>query len=327
MNQEKITELKELLNQHYDNLAGIVVQKNGGVVYEDYFNGCTGANPLHVFSVTKSILSILFGIALDQGKITSIDQKILTFFPDYQVKNNEEILQQVTIRHLLTMTAPYRFDTEPYEEFFTSDSWVAFALDSIGGQGQLGEFRYAPIIGPDILSGILVKATGQSVLDFARTYLFTPLDIEVEGNVVFHDQAEQFAFYAARDVSGWVADPTGVNTAAWGLTLTARDMAKIGQLLLNNGKWQGEQIVSTEWLKESMREHSRWQELDLAYGYLWWLIDEEEQSYAAMGDGGNVIYVNPQKNIVVAIASLFKQEAKDRIELIKEYIEPIFEEC
>lgn len=325
MKPEKITKLKDLIHQDYENLAGIVVQKHDKILYEDYFHECTAADTLHVFSVTKSILSILLGIALDQGKIASVDQKILTFFPDYQV--NAQDIQQVTIRHLLTMTVPYRFETEPYEDFFSSDSWVKFALDSIGTPEQLGQFRYAPIIGPDILSGILVKATGQSVLDFARTNLFTPLGITVERNVIFCDQAEQFAFYEARDVSGWVADPVGVNTAAWGLTLTTRDMAKIGQLLLHGGKWQGRQLVSADWIKACTSEHSRCQELDIAYGYLWWLVDETEQSYAAIGDGGNVIYVNPQQELVVAITSFFQPDAKDRLELIQKSIVPMFADC
>jgi CubicO group peptidase (beta-lactamase class C family) len=102
-------------------------------------------------------------------------------------------------------------------------------------------------------------------------------------------------------------------------------MAKIGQLYLNGGAWGGRQIVSADWIKESTEVHSHWDELKLSYGYLWWIVDEN--SYAAMGDGGNVIYVNPAKKLVVAIASLFMPRAKDRIELIKAYIEPMVEDC
>ena len=96
-------------------------------------------------------------------------------------------------------------------------------------------------------------------------------------------------------------------------------MAKIGKLLLNRGIWDGRQIVSSEWVDESTAPHSRWGELQ--YGYLWWIIDEEARSFAALGDGGNAIYVNPAKNLVVAIASLFKPTAKDRIKFIKQYVE------
>lgn len=102
------------------------------------------------------------------------------------------------------------------------------------------------------------------------------------------------------------------------------DMAKIGRLYLDGGIWSGKQIVSTGWINEGTKEHSRWKKINLPYGYLWWI---HEDGYAAMGDGGNIIYVNPKKNMVISIASLFMPRAKDRIDFIKEYIEPIFENC
>ena len=138
---------------------------------------------------------------------------------------------------------------------------------------------------------------------------------------------EQLAFNKAKNISGWVADPNGVNTRGWGLTLSSRDMAKIGQLYLDNGIWDGKQIVSKRWIDESTKEHSRWEKLNLPYGYLWWLDSDKEHGYAAMGDGGNIIYVNTKKKMVVSITSLFVPKSKDRIKLIKEYIEPIFDEC
>jgi Beta-lactamase class C and other penicillin binding proteins len=306
----------------YDNIGGIIVQKDGQTVYENYFNECTVTTGLHIFSVTKSIISILIGIAIDKGYINSIHQKILDFYPDYIVKEGEKTIQKITLKDMLTMTTPYKFEQEPYMEYFTSDNWVNSALDLLGGNGTIGEFRYTPLIGPDIFSGILVKATGQSVLDFATESLFSPLGISVDGNVVFQKEEEQLAWYHKKDYSGWVADPQGINTAGWGLALTPVDMAKIGQLYLDGGKWMGKQIVSTSWIEESTKEHSRWGQL--AYGYLWWIIDNKEQIYAALGDGGNVIYVNTRKNMVVSIASFFDPSAKDRLELIREYIEPMF---
>jgi CubicO group peptidase (beta-lactamase class C family) len=102
-------------------------------------------------------------------------------------------------------------------------------------------------------------------------------------------------------------------------------MAKIGQLYLDGGIWNGKQVIPAGWIDASTTEHSRWGKL--LYGYLWWIIDEKEPIYAAMGDGGNVIYVNTKNKMVVSIASLFIPRAKDRLKLIKEYIEPVFENC
>jgi CubicO group peptidase (beta-lactamase class C family) len=103
------------------------------------------------------------------------------------------------------------------------------------------------------------------------------------------------------------------------------EMATIGQLYLNRGAWNGKQLVSAGWIDESTREHSRWIELGLTYGYLWWVIDEKERSFAAMGDGGNIIYVNPAINLVIAIASRFVPRPRDRINFIKDTLEPMFE--
>lgn len=101
------------------------------------------------------------------------------------------------------------------------------------------------------------------------------------------------------------------------------DMSKIGQLYLDKGLLNGNKILPKWWVDESTIKHSNWDKL--SYGYLWWIIDNNEHSYAAIGDGGNVIYINEKKKLVISIASLPMEKAKDRIKLIKEYIEPLFE--
>ena len=326
MNQGSMIELEKTIKNYYSNTAGIVVRRSGEIVYENYFNDCTAESRIHVYSVSKSIISILIGIAVDKGYINSINQKVLDFFPEYKVKGNEKTIQNVTLKDLLTMTAPYKYKFAPYTyiKYFTSNDWVKFTLDLLGGKGRIGDFRYTPLVGPDILSGILVKAAGQSVFDFAAQHVFSPLNITVEDNVIFHSAREQSAFNKATDISGWVADSKGINAGGWGLTLSPGDMAKIGQLCLDGGMWEGRQVVSSRWMEESTKEHSRWDKINLPYGYLWWIIDDQEHACAAMGDGGNVIYFNTKRDIVVSVASLFVQNAKDRIELIREHIEPMY---
>lgn len=325
MDQEKVKELEKRIKNDYSNIAGLVVRKGGKIRYENYFNECNAASRVHIYSVTKSIVSILIGIAIDKGYVKDVDQKVLDFFADYKVKRGETTIQTVTLKDLMTMTAPYKYKLAPYKKYFTSDDWVNFTLDLLGGRGKIGNFRYTPLIGPDILSGILVRATGQSVLDFATENLFKPLGITVENNIVFHSKEEQLAFNESKQISGWVSDPTGINPGGWGLTLSPADMAKLGQLYLNGGKWEGKQIIAPAWIEKSTREQSRWKKRNLAYGYLWWIIDDKERAFAAMGDGGNVIYVNTEKQTVISIASLFMRNPKDRIELIKKYIEPIID--
>ncbi|SHH62473.1 serine hydrolase domain-containing protein [Clostridium intestinale] len=323
MNQRKKIEFERIISNNYNNIAGIVVQKNGKLLYENYFNKYTASNSVHIASVTKSIFSALIGIALEKKHIKSLEQKVLDFFPYYKILEGEKAIQNITIRHMLTMTAPYKYKKEPYEKFFESDNWIEAALDLLGGKEPSQEFTYSAIIGTHILSGILVKATGKSVFDFAKENLFTPLEINVKQNITLATKEEYMAFLQDKNISGWATDPQGINTAAWGLTLTPMDMAKIGQLYLDKGLWNGSEIVPKWWVDESTIKHSTWDKL--SYGYLWWIIDNNEHIYAAIGDGGNVIYINEKKKLVISIASLPMEKAKDRIKLIREYIEPLFE--
>ena len=128
---------------------------------------------------------------------------------------------------------------------------MEFSRDLLGGRGKKGAFRYAPLIGPDILSGILARAAGKPVLEFAQENLFHPLGIQVENNLSFKNKEEQMAFNQSVDISGWVTDAAGTHAAGWGLTLTAMDMAKIGQLYLNGGIWEDRQIISAEWIAKA----------------------------------------------------------------------------
>lgn len=208
--------LEAAIAADYSNIAGMVVRKDGETVYERYFGGCTAESRLNVFSVTKSIVSILLGIALDRGCLGSIDQQVLEFFPEYTPKRGEKTIQHITIRDMLTMTAPYKYRSTPYTKYFTSPDWVRFSLDLLGGKGPVGEFRYAPLIGPDILTGILTRVTGQSVLDFAKERLFAPLGIPVERSITFRSREELMAFYKSTDLRVWAADPAGVNAGGWG---------------------------------------------------------------------------------------------------------------
>jgi len=325
MNQAKLGGLAQTIRADYGNVVGIVILKDGVPLFEEYFNGYVADDAVHVYSVTKSVFSALIGIAIDRGHIGGVEEKLLRFFPGYEAPAGETTLQKLAIRHLLTMTAPYKYATEPYEEFFSSRDPIRLALDLLGGDGPVGEFNYSAIGGTHILSGVLGRAIGAPVLDFAVRNLFSPLGIDVPRNVELRTKEEHLAAMSAKGTSGWVVDPQGNNTASWGLFLRPSDMARIGQLYLNGGSWGGRQLVPAAWIAESTREQSRCAQWGgLAYGYLWWVVDED--SYAALGDGGNAIYVNRRLGLVVAMASLFEAEAKDRIELIKKYIEPYIED-
>lgn len=168
MNEDKLIREIEL---NYKNTAGIAVRKQGELVYEKYFDGHGPEDRFHVFSVTKSITSLLIGMAIDQGFIEHVDRKVLDFFPGYTVKRGEKTIRQITLRHLLTMTAPYKYRSEPYTKVYGSDDWTKAGLDLLGGRHAIGAFRYSTV-GTQILSGVLQNATGMPLLDFAAGNLF-----------------------------------------------------------------------------------------------------------------------------------------------------------
>ncbi|HDR7968897.1 serine hydrolase domain-containing protein [Bacillus pacificus] len=306
--------LDQIIQEEYGNVNGMLVVQKGNVIFEKYYKGHGPDDAFHVASVTKTIISALIGICIDKGYIKSVDQRVIEFFPEYNVHSSE-----ITVEDLLTMTAPHPFVDwqESLEELCTQKDWIEYTLNRIGQGGEIGFFKYSSA-GAHILSAIITNATGKSAREFANEYVFQPLGMREIPN--YNMKAFGFDDLFGKDVKGWVHDPNGISTGGWGLTLTVKDMAKFGQLYLNEGTHNGKQILSTPWIKESTTMNQN------QYGYLWWLREEAGIfSYCATGDGGNVICCIPEKELVVVIASEVIPNARDRWELIVKYILPYTE--
>lgn len=316
INPGELSLLEPVISSGYDNINSIVVVKNGYIAYENYFNGYSSGDVHHVASVTKSVISALIGIAIDKGYIKSIDEKVLNFFPEYAPYAADRQKQEITLRHLLTMTAPYPFEDwhEPLDRLCMSPDWVQYTLDMLGQKGSIGAFKYCTA-GAHLLSAIITRSTGKTAREFANEHLFKPIGMK---EIPDHEmKAFGFDELFGKDVIGWVKDPEGNSTGGWGLTLTPRDMARFGFLYLNDGNWENRLIVPKEWIGSSTAMNPN------RYGYLWWLREEDGISaYLALGDGGNVICCIPEKDLVVAIASGFIMNPRDRWELIKGIIVP-----
>lgn len=319
MDRINVEELEETIRNGYGNVVGLVVRKDGEPVYDGYFNGYGPGDAVHVFSVTKSVVSALVGIAIEDGSLRGVDERVLDFFPEYEGGDDRPSLRAITVRNLLTMTVPYTYEAEPYALFFSSPDPVRAALDLVGG--EIGRFRYSAIGGTQVLAHILTRAVGRPLLDYARERLFDPLGLDVPASIVLRDEAEHAAVMGDRRTRGWAVDARGVNAAGWGLFLRPSELASFGQLYLDRGLRDGRRLVPEAWIAESVSEHSRCAEWgDLPYGYLWWLVGDG--CYAALGDGGNALYVNPSERLVVAVSALFRPDAKDSVELIRRYVEP-----
>lgn len=325
----KKEELHSFIMNLQPNICQIVGHKNGKMVYSDTWNSCAETDSWHVMSVTKSVVSILVGICIDKGLIKSIDDRVLDYFPEYKVKRGEKTIWEVTIKHLLTMTAPYKYRYEPWTKICSSDDWTVAALNFLGGRkGITNEFKYSTL-GIHILSGIVSKVSGMNTVDFANEYLFEPIGVKAHINYLAEtaEEHKEFTISKAPKENVWFCDPQGIGCAGYGLCFSALDMAKIGQLCLDNGHFNGKQIVSSKWIEESTKgtiicdENLR----NISYGYLWWVIDEGKGIYSAIGNSGNVIYVNPSKNIVISVTGYFKPAIVDRIDFIQEYIEPFID--
>lgn len=278
-------------------INSLAIIRHGYLVWEEYFRLRNRRELNGIFSCTKSVTSALVGIAVDQGYIAQIEQPVLDFFPDYTVANLDERKEALTIRHLLTMTDGFewssRYMGDPPEQdtkslMHSRYDWVQFMLDQPMSH-EPGTRFYYNTGASHLLSAIIQEATGMRASEFAREHLFGPLGIT---HVL------------------WPSDPQGITRGGSTLRMTTRDMAKFGYLYLNGGRWDGEQIVSLDWVRESSTNHSPTQ--GLYYGYQWWL-NPAQGYYAAVGALGQYIIVIPELDMVVVFTSGFPSEEETYI--------------
>lgn len=247
-------------------------------------------------SATKSVVSLLIGIAIQRGDLPGIDARMLDYFDRYEIENADERMSRITLEHLLTMRTGLDWDewafpvSDPENicvRMEASDDWIQFVLDQPMAH-EPGEVWAYSSGGVQLLSVVVKQATGLHVLEYAEKYLFGPLGIT--------------EYYWKRTPQGWT-DTEG------GLYLRAEDLAKIGYLVLNKGSWGGEQIVSEAWVEAStgpqvdlFPEDKAW---DWHYGYLWWSIDvlasETPRIVFAPGYGDQYLFIVPEHHLLTVV--------------------------
>ncbi|MBR3255677.1 MAG: serine hydrolase, partial [Clostridia bacterium] len=185
-------------------------------------------------------------------------------------------------------------------------------------------------LGIHVLSTIITKVSNMTTLEFANKYLFEPLNIKARKEYVVKNKDEHIDFVTSKlpKENGWFCDNRGIVTAGFGLCLSAEDLSKIGQMCLNKGLYDNKQIVSSKWIEQMTTPYIKCDEkfAFMQYGYLWWIIDDKKNIYSAIGDSGNVIYVNTDKNIVISVTATFKPLVFDRVQFIQKYVEPFISE-
>jgi len=284
----------------FRDLHSLLISRNDTLVFEEYFgaNGRVLGPAVNSYyrerihqlaSATKSVTSALVGIALNNGSITSVKQGIAEFFPDYQSAWTAEE-RGIQIVHLLTMTSGWEWN-ESSQSYSRPDNdanmlWASkdplgfvFGKRLVKNPGTTFNYNSG---GSDVLGEIVRRATGEPVGSLAEKDLFAPLGI---------------SSYQ------WNVHPSGVTSTSGGLSLRTRDLLKFGLLFLHEGRWNNQQIISPDWVKESTSPKVT--AGSTSYGYQWWIRTyrvgpREVQCYYAMGLGGNFLSVFPDLDLVVA---------------------------
>jgi CubicO group peptidase (beta-lactamase class C family) len=272
-------------------IHGLLIVKNNKLIVESYFDGWHRNRLQSMRSASKSIASTLVGIAIDKGFIVGIDQSILDFFPEYADLRTAD-KDKIQLQHVLSMTAGLHWDQDSFPpedprndeyQLDESDDGFRYLLEKNVVSTPGKNFKYNSGCS-DLLLGIVDHTAKISADRFAEDYLFKPLGIESYG---------------------WRKSNNGYPNGGYGLHMYPRDIIKVGQMFLDSGKWKGNQIVSSSWVKQATSEYISLDDR-VGYGFQWWIWNERigEQMvrrYQAQGKGGQIICVVPEFNAVIVM--------------------------
>ena len=265
-----------------ERIRSLLIQQNKEMLVHKYYGNASQDWPYNIKSASKSIISVLIGIAVDEEYL-ALDETLGDYFPDYFTRKPDDQKETIMLRNLLTMQAGLETASfHNYGRWVISDNWVEWVLgrDMIAKPG--GKMVYSTGIS-HLLSVILTNAVGMSTKRFAQKHLFGPLDITL---------------------GGWDQDPQGYYMGGNNLALKPMDMLKIGQMMLNGGIYQGRRIVSEEWVNNTFETYTRSNFNPYNYGYMWWNKSVAgELVYFAWGFGGQYIFVVPDLEAVIVITS------------------------
>lgn len=281
-------------------INSVVVDVDGVKQLELYRNGGGPDHYSHVWSVTKSVVSTVVGIAIAEGEISSLEARLPELLPDHAADMSTE-QRSITLRQLLTMSAGFIDDySAPLE-----NAKVASILKAPLQATPNSQFIYSDP-GAQLVSAIVTEATGMSTLDYARAKLFEPLGIsstpaytsEWAWNRIDVTTNSNEAFRSAG--FAWAVTEDGISNGCCTLKLRPADMMKIGRLYLDDGRWEGRQIVPPQWIKQATAPS----ETNSGYGMFWWLeVLGENRAFAAKGRGGQLIAVVPEKRMIITVST------------------------
>ncbi len=279
------------------NLSSVMVVQHGQVALEAYFNGAGPATRKEIYSVTKSFIATLIGIAIDQGLIANVDTRVLSFFPARTVQNPSPEKDALTLKHVLSMSTGFKWSEADISTLYSSPDWTQYMLDLPIVETPGTRFNYCTGCS-HLLSAILTQATGMDALTFAEIYLFDPL--EIRG-------------------AQWKTSREGLPIGGWGLELTTSDLARLGYLYLRRGVWDARLLLSNFWVQAASFPTIQ-ANPDMNYGYQWW-IRPSIHGYAALGREGQMIAVIAERDMVVVFTASGVEHDVE-FNLIEKYLLP-----
>jgi CubicO group peptidase (beta-lactamase class C family) len=287
----------------FEKIRAVVVTRGGETLSETYQE--SSPEDYHVvFSVTKSIISTLIGIAIEDGLIVGVDAPLGDVLPGYRDQMTGPVAT-TTLKQLLAMTAGF---TAPEDadnlDFMRSPDPVAHILTHPYEQRRL-RFAYSNEAS-HLLAAVLVEATGMSVLDYARQALFDPIGISTEpaDEPVATSEAAVITEYQEANGFGWPVDPQGVHLGWGGVKLRTADMTALGQLYLEKGVWGGKHVVPANWVADATSPQVATGSEPESYGYQWWVGESDgHPMFRAQGFGGQFIHVVPELDLVIVITT------------------------
>ncbi|WIV12780.1 serine hydrolase [Proteiniborus sp. MB09-C3] len=309
MNQAIFNEMIDRISN--ENILNLVVIKDGEIVVDYNKQDDYKGKRFKINSCTKSIISTLIGIAIDNKLIEGVHQPISDFFPELRANDIEKRKKDITVYHLLTMTSGISWPEFGNWEFISglvnSNDWVKFILDMPMEHSPGNVFNYSSG-GSHLLSAIISRATGMNAQKYAQKHIFEPLDIK---NFI------------------WMSDPQGNSNGGFGIEMSAYDMAKIGCLYMNKGKKGKDSLIPEYWINESLEPKILVSRSLGHYGYQWWIKDlsfkeTTHTAYFAMGNGGQFIFVIPSVNMVAVFISDNYDDSFRPIYYMKKYLLRMF---
>ena len=265
-------------------LTSLLIARNDTLVAEQYFRGMTARRQINIKSASKSVLSALVGIAMVEGHLDSLDQRVVDFFPEYFDDDTDPRKRTITLRHLLTLTAGLESTSfGNYGAWVSSSNWVRYALRQPMIRTPGGDAMIYSTGSTHLISAILTEATGMSTLAYARSRLFEPMGIRL---------------------AAWDRDPQGYYLGGNNMALSPRQLLQFGQLYLDGGRYGDQQLIPAAWIHASTRRFVTKTYRGFEYGYLWWIEDfAGYETWFAWGYGGQYVFVVPALDLVVACTS------------------------